>query len=77
MPASTERAAYLTVVEVLAAAEAADEPTIAIHRSNGRLIVDIDGIGRCPSVRLEDLVGAAGGTLDLTDRRPAAELPCG
>ena len=77
LPAATERAAYLIVVEVLAAAGRTEELTLAIRRSNDALIVDIDGVAVARPVRLEDLVGAAGGTLHLEDRRLRAELPCG
>ncbi|HEY5881735.1 MAG TPA: hypothetical protein VIU11_22690 [Nakamurella sp.] len=76
LPAATERAAYLVVVEVLAAAGPADELTIGIRRSNDALIVDIDGVAVARPIRLEDLVGAAGGTLQVNDRRLRAELPC-
>jgi signal transduction histidine kinase len=76
LPAATERAAYLTVVEVLTAAGPADDLTIAIRRSNHALIVDIDGVAVACPVRLEDLVGAAGGILHLENRHLRAELPC-
>ena len=76
LPAATERAAYLIVVDVLAATEAADEATIAIRRTNDALIVDIDGVAVRRPVHLEDLVGAAGGTLQVNDRHLRAELPC-
>lgn len=47
-----------------------------IRRTNDALIVDIDGVAVRRPVHLEDLVGAAGGTLQVNDRHLRAELPC-
>ena len=64
LPAATERAAYLVVVEVLAAAEPGDEVGARDRTSAAqRLTIDIDGVadtgGRS---HLQDRVGAVGGT---------------
>lgn len=77
LPAVTERAAYLVVVQVLGTAEPGNEVAITIWVSEGSLTINIDGVAMARTVELEDRVRVAGGTLRVNDRHVQAVLPCG
>jgi signal transduction histidine kinase len=77
LPAATERSAYLVVVEALGAVERGDQVALAMHVTDGRLTIDIDGLTMRRTIELDDRVGAAGGTLQVGDRHLRAVLPCG
>ena len=77
LPASAEGPAYLVVAEALGAAGRGDEVALAMHVTDECLTIDIEGVAIGRKVALEDRVGAAGGTLTVTDRHLRAVLPCG
>jgi signal transduction histidine kinase len=76
-PAPVETAAYSVVAEALRRAGEGDV-TVAAHRENGLLVVDVhvDGELSFPVTDLEDKVGAVGGTVAAGRHHLRAELPC-
>jgi len=85
-PAASEAAAYLAVAEALRQARASASPSVRVRLSRSadrlRLEVRAAGIGQDPSwLRVEDRVGASGGTLTLEAEEAdvtllRVELPC-
>ena len=75
---AVESAAYFLIDEVLRLAPAGDVIVDTTSR-DGRLIVDLSATAEFPRlpVRVEDRVGAAGGTVVGSASRIRAELPCG
>ena len=80
LPAATETAAYLLVVEALedAAARGATQLTVDAVHGDSQLVVtaEDDGSARtCSMVAAADRVGAVGGTLDAEATRVSASMP--
>jgi signal transduction histidine kinase len=79
--ASVEAAAYFVVAETLRRARRTP-PRVAVSRTDDVVVVEADAdLPPAELVQLEDRVGAAGGTLETTQRadgtvRIRAELPC-
>jgi signal transduction histidine kinase len=79
--ASVEAAAYFVVAETLRRARSTP-PRVAVSRTDDVVVVEADAdLPAAELVQLEDRVGAAGGTLETTQRadgtvRIRAELPC-
>jgi signal transduction histidine kinase len=72
-----ESAAYFLVGEALRLTQAGDLAVDAIRR-DGRLVVDLHAASTFAElpVRVEDRVGAVGGTVTVDDHHLRAELPC-
>jgi signal transduction histidine kinase len=76
-PAPVETAAYSVVAEALRRAGEGDV-TVAAHRENGLLVVDVHADAQISAAvtDLEDRVGALGGTVAAGPHHLRAELPC-
>jgi signal transduction histidine kinase len=76
-PPHIESAAYFLVREALRLAPAGDV-NVDAHRRNGRLVVELRAESAFAglSVRVEDRVGAVGGTISSNADHIRAELPC-
>jgi signal transduction histidine kinase len=72
-PPAVEAAAYFLIAEM---ARRGERLRVRAHRSDGRLLVEVDGAER-PGVDLEDRIGALDGVLIMDGTTVRAEIPCG
>jgi hypothetical protein len=72
-PPAVEAAAYFLIAEM---ATRGERLRVRAHRSDGRLLVEVDGAER-PGVDLEDRIGALDGVLIMDGTTVRAEIPCG
>ncbi|MEV6489219.1 histidine kinase [Actinoplanes sp. NPDC051633] len=77
LPAATEQAAYLVVVETLAGSADASSLTVSAHRHDDQLRLCIDGAAVPPSQYVLDRVGAADGIVRHRAGALQLEIPCG
>ena len=80
-PDAVETAAYLTVAEAIADADArgGSVVTARVGARDGRLVVELADDGaprRSDLVHLADRIGALGGSIELDARTLRAEIPC-
>jgi len=74
---SVESAAYAVVsTAVEAARAAATHAEVSLTVDDGRLVVEVSPAGDGCARRLDDRVGALGGSLHVDRHRVRAEIPC-
>ena len=76
-PAEVEAAVYFSCVHALAAVDGATRATVRVRAENGKVLfeIDVEGVGASPDLsRVQDRVGAGGGTLSVSSEQGRLRL---